>query len=184
MSNWSLVAVRDTASWVKYAKLGRLVKYVLAFGSSQCGRFLREFLYDGFNTDEHNRQVFDAVMAHIAGANRIDVNRRYATPTSLSLNTTSFPFADMKLRDPVTGIEEGALENARAKEHQPKIFYTNTGVEYWGGGRVAALIHTSPDGTKDLTLPDNERAYLLAGSQHGPAGSSQPPSRTAAGQFQ
>jgi len=170
VSGLGLVAVRDTASWVKYAADSvASSKYVLAFGSSQSGRFLREFLYDGFNTDEHNRQVFDAVMAHIAGANRIDVNRRYATPTSLSLNTTSFPFADMKLRDPVTGIEEGALENARAKEHQPKIFYTNTGVEYWGGGRVAALIHTSPDGTKDLTLPDNERAYLLAGSQHGPA---------------
>jgi hypothetical protein len=46
---------------------------------------------------------------------------------------------------------------------------TNTGVEYWGGGRVAALIHTALDGSKDLALPDNERAYLLAGSQHGPA---------------
>ena len=170
VSGLGLVAVRDTASWVKYAADSvASSKYAIAFGSSQSGRFLREFLYDGFNTDEHNRQVFDGVMAHIAGANRIDLNRRYATPTSLSLYTTSFPFADVKQRDPATGAEEGALENARAKEHQPKIFYTNTGVEYWGGGRVAALIHTTLDGSKDLALPDNERAYLLAGSQHGPA---------------
>ena len=50
-------------------------KYAYAFGSSQSGRFLRDFLYDGFNTDEKNRQVFDGVMAHIAGAARIDLNR-------------------------------------------------------------------------------------------------------------
>jgi Alpha/beta hydrolase domain len=165
------VAVRDTASWLKHtADAVATAKYLYAFGSSQSGRFLRNFLYEGFNTDEHNRQVFDAVMAHIAGAARIDVNRRWATPTSLGQFTaTSFPFADSKQHDPVTGAEEGALENPRARDHQPKIFYTNTGVEYWGGGRSAALIHTTPDGTRDLTLPDNERVYFLAGSQHGPA---------------
>jgi len=31
------------------------------------------------------------------------------------------------------------------------------------------LIHTTPDGAKDLVLPDNERVYFLAGSQHGPS---------------
>ena len=42
-------------------------------------------------------------------------------------------------------------------------------MEYWGGGRSAALIHTTPDGARDLALPDNERVYFLSGSQHGPA---------------
>jgi hypothetical protein len=164
-------AVRDTASWIKYAPDALAsVKYAYAFGSSQSGRFLRDFLYHGFNTDEKNRQVFDAVMANIAGASRTDLNRRWATPTALGQYTaTSFPFADTKQRDPVTGVEEGALDNPRAREHQPKIFYTNTGVEYWGGGRAAALVHTSPDGARDLVLPDNERVYFLAGSQHTPA---------------
>jgi len=69
----------------------------------------------------------------------------------------------------VTNLEEGALENARARDHQPKIFYTNTGVEYWGGARAAALIHTAPDGTRDLVLPDNERVYMFAGAQHSPS---------------
>ncbi|MEO8259149.1 MAG: alpha/beta hydrolase domain-containing protein [Acidobacteriota bacterium] len=165
------VAVRDTAAWLKHAADAVApAKYVYAFGSSQSGRFLRNFLYEGFNTDERNRQVLDAVMAHIAGAARIDINRRWATPTALGQFTaTSFPFADSKQRDPVTGKEDGALDNPRARDHQPKIFYTNTGVEYWGGGRSAALIHTTPDGTRDVALPDNERVYFLAGSQHGPA---------------
>ena len=114
--------------------------------------------------------MFDAVIANIAGAARIDLNARGATPTAQAQFTaTSFPFADIKQRDPVSGVEEGALENPRARDHQPKIFYTNTGVEYWGGGRSAALVHTAPDGSKDLTLPDNERFYFLTGSQHGPA---------------
>ena len=163
------VAIRDTAAWLKGAALPAS-KQVVAFGSSQSGRFLRSFLYEGFNTDERGRQALDGVMAHIAGAARIDLNRRWSTPTTQATYTaTSFPFADNKERDPVTGATDGALDNARARENQPKIFYTNTSVEYWGGGRVAALVHTSPDGSRDLRLPANERVYFLAGSQHGPA---------------
>jgi hypothetical protein len=171
VSGLGFVAVRDTASWIRYATdAAASAKYAYAFGSSQSGRFLRDFLYQGFNTDEENRQVFDAVMANIAGASRIDLNNRWATPIGLGSNTaTSFPFADTKQRDPVTGADEGALDNVRARDHQPKIFYTNTGVEYWGGGRAAALIHTAPDGSRDLVVPDNERIYFLTGSQHGPS---------------
>ena len=166
-----LAAIRDVASWIKYSPDALVsTKQVLAFGASQSGRFLRNFLYLGFNADEKNRLVFDAVMAHIAGASRIDVNNRWATPTGLGqFNATSFPFADVSLRDPATGVEEGALDNPRTRGFVPRIFYTNTGVEYWGGGRSAALIHTTPDGTKDLVLPDSERVYFLAGSQHGPS---------------
>ena len=163
-------AVRDTAAWIKDASDAPVkAQRALAFGASQSGRFLRTFLYFGFNGDEQSRLVFDGVMAHIAGASRIDLNRRWATPTGLAqFDATSFPFADAALRDPATGAEEGALDNVRAKDFKPKIFYTNTGVEYWGGARSAALIHTTPDGAKDLVLPDNERVYFLTGSQHGP----------------
>jgi len=164
-------AVRDAVSWLKSAPHANVkVQRALAFGSSQSGRFLRTFLYYGFNADEHGGQVFDGVMAHIAGASRLDVNRACATPTNLGqFDATSFPFADQALRDPVTGANEGALDNPRARAVKPKVFYTNTGVEYWGGARSAALIHTTPDGAGDLTLPGNERVYFLTGSQHGPA---------------
>ena len=43
------------------------------------------------------------------------------------------------------------------------MFYTNSAVEYWGGGRAAALVHTSPDGKRDPALPANVRAYFLTG---------------------
>jgi hypothetical protein len=114
--------------------------------------------------------VFDGVIAHIAGGARLDVNRRWATPTGLgTYAATAFPFSDMAQKDPVSGVTDGLLDNPRARGNQPKIFYTNTGVEYWGGGRSAALIHTTADGARDIVLPANVRTYFFAGNQHGPA---------------
>jgi hypothetical protein len=166
-----LVATRDFATWLKHEPESPVrVKYAYAFGSSQSGRFLRDFLYEGFNSDERDRQVFDGVMSHIAGAARIDLNARWSTPRGLGVHSaTAFPFADAGLRDPVTGAQDGLLENPRARAHQPKVFYTNTPVEYWGTGRVAALVHTTPDGQADLQLPGNVRCYFFAGTQHAPA---------------
>lgn len=165
------LAVRDTTAWLKNQPDALApVRFAYGYGSSQSGRFLRSFLYEGFNTDERNRQVFDGVMAHIAGAARIDLNARWSTPIALGVhNATSFPFADASLRDPLTGVRDGELDNARMAGHAPKVFYTNTPVEYWGTGRVAALVHTGPDGKTDLALPDNVRVYFIAGTQHSPA---------------
>jgi hypothetical protein len=165
------VAVRDTTAWLKHQPDAVApVRFAYGYGSSQGGRFLRGFLYEGFNTDEHDRQVFDGVMAHVAGASRLSVNERWAKPTGLSpYGATAFPFADSSLRDPVSGAQDGLLENSRAGRHVPKVFYTNTSVEYWGAGRVAALVHTSPDGAADLPLPENVRVYFIAGTQHSPS---------------
>ena len=165
-----LAAVRDIASWAKHsADAVTPAKYVYAFGQSQTGRFLREFLYLGFNADERERLVFDGVIAHIAGAARIDINRRGSTPTAGNAFVGTFPFADRADRDAVTGATEGLLENDRARRHQPKLFLTNSSVEYWiDTGRAAALVHTTPDGMRDAALGDNVRAYLFAGAQHTP----------------
>jgi hypothetical protein len=165
-----LAAFRDTTSWLRHDPAAPShPRYTIAFGSSQSGRFLRTFLYHGFNTDERGRQVFDGVIAHIAGGARLSINEGTATPNSLGMySATFFPFADAALRDPATGKTDGLLEKARAKGHAPKIFYTNSSVEYWGGGRAAALIHSTPDGRANQPLPDNVRAYLFAGTQHSP----------------
>ena len=173
-------AVRDVASWIKHDPEA-LVRagHTLSFGYSQGGRFLRTFLYLGFNTDESGRQVFDGVMPHVAGASGIDLNRPGAEPISLGMfDATMFPFADAALRDPVTGAVDGILGNVRSRGRQPYIFYTNTGVEYWGGGRVASLVHSSPDGQKDLTPPDNVRVYFFGGTQHVPGAFPPPPGST------
>ena len=163
VSGLGLAAYRDSTAWMRYAPdaLVRAPK-TIAFGSSQSGRFLRTFLYYGFNTDEKGRQVLDGAMIHIAGAARLSLNERGAKPTSLGpYAATAFPYAVTAETDPMSGRREGLLDNDRARQQQPKMMFTNSSVEYWGGGRSAALIHTSADGTKDLVLPDNVRAYLL-----------------------
>jgi hypothetical protein len=165
-----LAAFRDVASWIRHAPdaVAR-ARYAYAFGSSQSGRFLRTFLYDGFNTDEAGRQVFDAVMSHIAGAARLELNRDRSTPNALSMFTsTSFPFTTAAQTDPISGKVDGLLENPRARANQPKIFFTNSSVEQWGGGRSAALITTSADGKTDVPPAPNVRVYYFAGTQHSP----------------
>lgn len=163
-------AIRDAVAWLKHdANSLAEVKHVYAFGASQCGRFLRDFVYLGFNTDEQDRMALDGVMSHIAGAGRLVLNQRWSTPRELAAyHTASYPFADTAQRDPISGLSEGVVENPRVK-HAPKIFYTNTATEYWGGGRVAALTHTNVEGTQDIAFPDNVRSYFFAGTSHGPA---------------
>lgn len=171
VSGLGLAAYRDFASWLKHApdSVAR-AQSLIGFGSSQSGRFLRTFFYDGFNADEQGRQVLDGAMVHIAGAARLSLNVRGAQPTALSMySTTQFPYATSAERDPLSRRTDGLLDNQRARATAPKVMFTNTAVEYWGGGRAAALIHTTPDGRRDLTLPANVRAYFLTGAQHGPA---------------
>ncbi len=165
-----MAAIRDFASAMKNGG-GVPVhgKYLHIYGASQSGRFLRQFLYDGFNTDEKGRKVFDGMMPHIAGAGRGDFNQRFSQAVGLDqFKALKFPFTDAAQTDPATGRTDALIGKYPAAV-APKIIYTNSSVEYWGTGRAAALIHTSIDGAGDLVLPANVRVYHIAGSQHGPA---------------
>ncbi len=160
-------AVRD---YIAYMKQKGEAKRAIGFGTSQSGRFLRKFLYDGFNADEHGKIVFDGLWAHVAGAGKGSFNSRFAQPSrdghtwmNFFYPTDLFPFTD----EPETegGITDSMLARARKDGVVPKIFYTNGSYEYWG--RNAGLIHISPDGKKDVPPPPTTRIYYLAGSQHG-----------------
>ena len=165
-------AVRDFASYLKQEKNELApAQRVYAAGISQSGRFLRHFLYEGFNADEAGKPAIDGMFVHVAGAGMGSFNHRFAQPsrdaqptTALFYPTDVFPFADTPQTDPVTGQSAGLLDRAKAAGVLPKIFYTNTSYEYWS--RAASLIHTSPDGKRDLPILDNVRIYLLAGLQH------------------
>lgn len=164
-------AIRDAGAWLKAATDGvRAVKRLHAFGSSQSGRFLRDFLYQGFNRGPAGAEVFDGIIAHIAGGARLDLNRRWSVPRAQAMyDAASFPFADPATVDPVSGHRDGVLDHARGRP-RARVFYTNSSAEYWGGGRVAALAHADPERRADLALPENVRSYAFAGTQHGPAG--------------
>ena len=170
----SMAATRDLISFLKYDE-SQNIKQTIGFGTSQSGRFLRTFLYQGFNGDEKGRRVFDGVWAHVGGGGRGSFNHRFAQASRdghRMLNTfyptDMFPFTEAEQTDPETGITDGMLSHIGKPELRPKIFYTNGSYEYWG--RVASLIHTSVDGKKDVDPGADSRIYYLAGTQHGPGG--------------
>ena len=171
--------IRDAVSRIKYEGAQELgigegeIDRAIAFGISQSGRFLRTFLYYGFNEDESRRRVFDGVIAHVAGGGRGSFNHRFAQASrdahpyiNFFYPTDIFPFTDLEQVDGKTGVRDGILTRQKP-EHQPKVFYTNSSYEYWG--RAASLIHTSIDALEDAKIPENVRVYHFAGSQHGPA---------------
>jgi hypothetical protein len=161
-----LAAIRDAASaFLHNTDMPVRGRSAYVFGISQSGRFLRQFLHDGFNADERDRRVFDVVWPHIAGAGQGSFNERFATPGYSSFPATRFPYTDLEQRN-AQGTRDGILTTYKP-DQMPKVIYTNTSVEYWGQGRAAALTHTTIDGKADATVPENVRTYLLAGTQHG-----------------
>ncbi len=167
-------AVRDFVSWLKYEPGATAhVDRAYALGISQCGRFLRDFLYEGFNQDEAGRRSLDGVLAHVGGAGRGSFNYRFAQPSrdaqpmsSIFYPTDIFPFTDEPERDPAnpTGAARGLLDQAKAEQAVPEIFLSHTSYEYWG--RAASLIHTTADGKRDMPIGPNVRIYFFAGLQH------------------
>jgi hypothetical protein len=168
----AFAAVRDFASYAKHAPDAITpAARVYGEGISQNGRFLRDFLYEGFNADEDGRIALDGVLAHVAGAGRGSFNYRFAQPSrdaeptsSIFFPTDVFPFTDAPETDPLTGERGGLLDAAAAENVVPKIFFSNTSFEYWG--RAAALIHTSADGRRDAVISPNVRIYHFTGLQH------------------
>jgi hypothetical protein len=165
-------AFRDFASYAKHdPKAITPAQRVYGEGISQNGRFLRDFLYQGFNADEDGRIALDGVLAHVAGAGRGSFNYRFAQPSrdaqptsSVHFPTDIFPFTDKPETDSLTHATGGILDRAAASGTAPKIFFSNTSYEYWG--RATALIHTSADGKRDATISDHVRIYHFTGLQH------------------
>jgi len=173
-----MAATRDFVSFLKSGKadaagtpnpMGTEARAALAFGISQAGRFLRDFVRDGFNQDLAGRKVFEGVLAHTAGVGGVFLNHPFGQPSRTNTQhedhafpENAFPFSTAPMTDPVTA-RTGSL--FRHDGFDPLWMETNTSTEYWQKG--ASLLVTDPLGGEDVELPANARAYLLAGTQHG-----------------
>ena len=142
----------------------------IAFGQSQSGRYLQDFLYLGFNTDEAGRAVFEGLMPHIAGGKKMFTNYRFAQPgRNMQQHADTlypggdFPFAYPVITDPLTGRTDGVLARCLAAGNCPKIVKTDTELEFYQSR--ASLVTTDTQGNA-LTMPDNVRLFLLASLQH------------------
>ena len=191
-------ATRDFISWLRHAPAGQgnvladlaaapcerdakarcanpqggAFSSAVAFGGSQSGRYLRDFLWQGFNRDLAGRRVFDGVIPFIPGGRRTFTNFRFAEPGRFSRQHEdhdvpgfTFPFAYATLTDPNSGRADGILRACSATATCPKVFHIDTSAEFWQAG--SALIGTG--GTNhDVPLPANVRAYMIAGGAHAP----------------
>ena len=166
---------RDLISFFKYEKGAAnpmpTIRRTLAWGGSQSGRWLRHFIYQGFNADAQGRRVFDGVIDERGGAGRGSFNHRFAQASRDALEHYNilfpvdlFPFTDGVATDPLTGERDGLLVRAEASGTAPRIFHILTNSEYFN--RAGSLVHTDPSGMRDVEVPPDARVYLISSAPH------------------
>lgn len=175
-----MAALRDVASHLKSGaadsagRPGPLADIrpdvAIAVGVSQSGRFLRDFIWQGFNADPRGGMVFDGAMPLIAGSRKSFVNARFSQPGRYSTQHIDhltygdqFPFSYAVTTDPVGGATDGIFARCQQTATCPKLMHVDSSLEFWQGR--ASLVVTDGAG-QDIALPPDVRTYLLSSTQH------------------
>ena len=175
------LATRDLVSFLRHEAadsagnanpLAGRVRVAIASGISQSGRYLRDFLWQGFNTDARFRHVFDGMLPLVAGSRKTYTNYRWAKPGDYSRQHEThftpgdqFPFAYATITDPLTGRRDGLLEKCSRFATCPKVFQYDSPIEF--GSARASLTVTDGAGA-DVLIPDNVRMFYAPGTSHSP----------------
>lgn len=166
-----LLALRDVAQFLRATRADNPCavnfRALIAWGVSQTGRMLRDFLLLGLNQCEDGTLAYDGIAAHVAGARRGSFNHRFAQPSNQTTPSWghSFPYADVSTTDHCSGRSSGLLDSLAGTDAIPKIVYTNSAAEYWRGD--AMLAHTDTAAAHDLAEHPRSRSYLFSSVQHG-----------------
>ncbi len=144
----------------------------VAIGISQSGRFLRDFIWQGFNAAPGAGRVFDGALPTIAGSRKTFTNLRWAQPGRYSRQHEDhtfygdqFPFTYGTTTDPLTGRSDGIFSTCRVDNTCPKLMHLDSSLEFWQAR--ASLVVTDSAG-RDIALPGDVRAYLMSATQHAP----------------
>ncbi|MFC4312865.1 alpha/beta hydrolase domain-containing protein [Steroidobacter flavus] len=169
----ALASMRDLVSYLRYSDAEQnpfrsSIKKVIGLGASQTGRTLKELVSE-FNEDESGRIVLDGANVVISGAGRNSVNSAFARPglkdaqhTSWGLRGDEFPFSYPVTRDDLSGRTDGVIRRCSATSTCPRIIHIDSENELWHGG---TLTYVDTNG-RDLTMPDNVRVFVFAGTEH------------------
>ncbi len=143
---------------------------VMATGVSQSGRYLRDFVYRGFNKAADGARVFDGIMPLGTGARRTWINYRFAQPDRASKQHedhfapgVEFPFTYETRTDIYGGEPDGVMKKCQASGTCPKVMHLDGSMEWWTAR--GALVVTDGQG-RDIALPENVRYYFMASQQH------------------
>ncbi len=180
-----LAASRDFVSFLRYADQdstgqpnpvrdpGTTFKAALAFGISQTGRAINDFIYQGFNADISGRMVFDGALPLLSATRRTYTNFEFAQPGRFArqhedheYGGDQFPFTYATSKDSVTGKTDGILMQCEKSHTCPKILHLDSDTEFWQGRDSLLVTDTSG---RPFALPENVRAYMLSGQEHNPA---------------
>lgn len=164
---------RDAADAAGNANpLAGRIKTTLATGISQSGRYLRDFLWQGYNTDAQLRPVFDGVFPLVGGSRKTYTNYRWSKPGDYSRQHEThytpgdqFPFGYATLTDPLTGRTDGLLKKCAELNTCPKVIQYDSPIEF--GGARASLTVTDGVGN-DVAIPSNVRMIYAPGTSHAP----------------
>ena len=191
-------AVRDWMEFLRYKRrddhnnpnpLARHIKRVYTEISSQPGRLLNDFRHLGFNETEGGKKAFDGHMQWIAAGNGINMNYRFSQSGRTERNRQNhlfiegrFPFANVMTHDPITGKTDSRYKSCERTDTCPLGMEIYSANEYWV--KAASLLHTTPDGTRDLRDSPYTRNYFMSSMRHGTAATpggipGTPPSRGA-----
>ena len=173
-----LASISNTIAYLRHDRgadnpLAGGVERAFVVGFSQSGRVTRDLIREGFNADEDGRMVFEGAIPVLAGSRRTNINIPFGITGDYSrqhethlMTGDQFPFTYAVLTDPISGKTDGIFARCRTDSTCPKTFHVDSDTEVFQAR--SSLVVTTPDG-KPLTLPDDMRAYFLAGSQHGAA---------------
>ena len=174
-------AVRDFNAFLRYEKadeagtanpLAGDITRIYTEVRSQPGRMLNDFRTFGFNQAENGRIVFDGMLQWIAAADGINMNSRFSQPGRTERNRQDqlyaegvFPFANQRLKDPISGKTAGRYDACTKTNTCPLAMEVYSANEYWVKG--ASLFHTDPMGKMDLPDHPMARLYFISSHQHG-----------------
>lgn len=173
--------VRDLIDWLRHDPVdidgstnplresGVCIDKAYAWGCSQSARFLREFVYRGYNEDRRGNSVFEGICPFVAGAGRVTLNYRFAQPGRYPRQhfdhlfpSDQFPFAYRVVTDPLSGKTDAILKRPSS---DPFVLHTQSASEYWQ--RRGSLVHTDVMGD-DIADHAKARVYFFASAEHAP----------------
>ena len=176
-----LAAIRDFNAWLRYEAvddygnanpLAGDIERITTETVSQPARLLNDFVHLGFNQAENGKPVFDAMMQWIGAGDGINLNSRFSQPGRTERNRQEhlfaegvFPFANVMTTDPYTGERDSRLARCEATQTCPLTAEIYSANEYWV--KAASLLHTTPDGRRDLPDSPFARNYFISSHQHG-----------------
>jgi Alpha/beta hydrolase domain len=140
------------------------IKRTLASGKSQSGRYLKTFLYNGFNMAD-GRRVFDGMHVIVSGAGMLPIMQSGVGPQSSATGAPDFANPEFPgVHGAVLTIGDIINHVKERGEKPPQILMVSSTTDFYS--LRASLGRTGGEGTHEVPIPPNVRMYDVAGASH------------------